>query len=352
MTTLTLTGNQNWVRVDINGSVSQAIDIIDATAATFPTSNTGSPNQPYPFRVRDRTLQTQILGGTVDGQFDPSMDWGNLYGNGNSAAVFLQNCPAGSSIKGVTANGVVFDCFRVVNVDNYLVEDCIIDAASGEEANPYGTRDDALEADQGFNGIVRNCLFVNAFTGVSSGDANTPASSNTNRVIYDRLFMKMGLWFDDIPNTHASPFKCAANGPRLTVRDSVIAIARVDHSNFPRLQLAFDRMTVEGTSYYLNLTDNPLPSNYPSIPTGFTYLSGATARAKWDEVYDLYYDPVTPPPSGTATGVDQVCGISNTGAIGSETQYGAWSATLTIGVENDIGSGPVSDTSTVTLTVE
>lgn len=348
MTTLTITGNQGWTRTDITGGANPTVDVVDATAASWNTRNTGSPQQEYPVRIRNLPNQVEVRGGTINGLFDPSMDWGNLYGQGNSASVFLQDCPDGSSLKGWTVNGVVFDAFRVVGIDNWLVEGCMIVPAAGQEALPYGTRDDCLEADQGYNGTVRNCLFEGAFTGLSFGDANTPTSALSNTILVDNVLLRMGLWFDDIPNTHASPIKAAANTPQLRFRNSVFAISRVDHGNFPRLALALSKIIECTDSHWLNLTDNPLPVDYPDVEAaGFILLEGATARTFWDNARNEFLNPGEPPPGpATETGIVHVSEIRSSGAIRIGTDA-TWSAEVTVGATNSAGTG----TETVTLTV-
>jgi Ca2+-binding RTX toxin-like protein len=47
------------------------------------------------------------------------------------------------------------------------------------------------------------------------------------------------------------------------------------------MKIAFSKMTEVSNSYFLNLSDSPLPGTYPKLPAGFKYLQGKAARDFW-----------------------------------------------------------------------
>lgn len=332
MATLTISGDQAWTQFDVNA---QGYDIVDASAASWNTRNTGSPQLEYPLRVRNSTTRVRVMGGKINGLFDQTMDWGTLYGEGNSAAVFLQNCPSGSSVTGWTMEHV-FDGIRIVGTDDYLIDDCLI----------HWTRDDAVEADQGRSGTIRNCLFENCFSGISVGDANTPVSALNNTVSLERCLVHMTSYNYRGAVTHGPVIKADQNTPKLLVTDSVFAITKADHDVTNRLALAFGKVDPRSAgNYYLNLTDDPLPGNYPTLPASFTYLRGQPARDHWAAARAAFLHGSVPTPP-EAQVVNVIAINPDTGAIRVETDE-AFAGAVTVGASNAYGSV----TRNVTLTV-
>lgn len=340
MTTLTISGDQGWTRTDINnaGGAHATVDVIDATAASWSTRSTGSPQQEYPIRIRTLPLAVELRGGTINGLFDLEMDWGFLYGEGNAASIFMEDCQSGCVITGVRIDRV-WDAVRIIRTPDWTFKDSWVTR----------TRDDVLEADNGLNGVVRNVLAEDVFMGFSFGNANTPASSLNNTVLLENNLVKLGLYYDDEPNTHGSPIKMAVNSPKLVLHNNVFAIQRVDHSNFPRLEIAFAHTQPESSgNYYLNLTDNPLPGDYPTIPPSFTYLSGQTARDFWDAARAAWTgEPEPEPDPETTPGIVNVVSINPTSGAVSMMTDEAYSGTVTVGVTNSEGS----DDETLSITV-
>ena len=200
MPTITVTGVQGWTQYTQSGG---AADIIDATTASWNANNTGSPQLEYPFYIKNWTVPVQCKGGTINGIYSLVDDWGAMYSQGNGAAVFLKDCADGSSVTGWTMERV-WDGVRVVGVDDYFIENVHINV----------TRDDATEADQGLNGVIRRCLFENCFSGISFGDANTPSSSLNNVLEIDQTLVHMAAYEYRGAVTHVTPLKADQNSPR------------------------------------------------------------------------------------------------------------------------------------------
>lgn len=338
MATITVGGDQGWTQYYQNGGNA---DIIDASDASWNANNEGSPEQAYPVRVRNWQNRVEVRAGTINGSYSLTKEWGAMYYQGNGAAVFLQNCPSGSSVTGWRMDRV-WDGIRVIDTDNYLVEDCHINIC----------RDDAIEADQGRNGTVRNCLLENCFAGISFGDSNTPASALNNTLKIDGVLVSMGLYDYKGNITHVTPLKADVNSSKLLITNSVFAISRADHETLPRLQLAFDKVDKASSgNYWLNLTNDDLPEGYPAIPPSFTYLKGQAARDYWNAARTAWVNgdpvPADPEPEPLDAVIDNVITVNpDTGAIRILTGE-AFVAPVMVGAANIDGS----DRRGVTLTV-
>src|SRR5690606_12347706 len=70
-------------------------------------------------------------------------------------------------------------------------------------------------------------------------------------------------------------------------KDSVFAIENVVHGGLERLELAWELLDERSTgNFFLNLSDAPLPDDYPTPPNGWTILQGQEAREHWQMVRD------------------------------------------------------------------
>ena len=248
---------------------------VDARDAIFHQRQ--ASNGDYPFNVEGAASGLQFLGGDVLGGV-PTGDWQTLYSgpNGNSAAVRVEDCPDavidGWTFRDDPALGgeqFVWDGIRTVgSTDNYTIQNILM----------HGCRDDALELENGSGGIIRDSRFFDCFVFMATdGD---DASGETMTI--DNTLISMGLHSYKGRMTHQSPFKANKDGgnPEFEITDSVIAIRDVRHEGYERLEEAFAGMTAEN-SYYLNLSNTPLPKSYPDIPQGFTVLQGQAARDFW-----------------------------------------------------------------------
>ena len=342
MVTIKVTGAQGWTQYAQSGGTA---DIIDATSASWNANNEGASQLEYPFYIKNWQKVVQCRGGAINGTYSLTKDWGSMYSQGNGAAVFLKDCANGSSVTDWTMERV-WDGVRMVGVDDYLIENVRIN----------GTRDDATEADEGRSGVIRRCLFENCFAGISFGDANTPTSALSNVLQIDRTLVSMAVYQYRGAVTHVTPLKADQNSPKLLITNSVFAISRADHETLPRLQLAFDRvLPASSGNYWLNLSDQPLPDNYPKIPAAFTYLQGQSARDHWAKARKAYLagdslPPVVPSINSPTTSPEILHVIEidpASGVIRIQTPE-AYVAAINVGAANSVGS----DTKAVTLTVE
>jgi hypothetical protein len=286
--TITLTGDYGYQTYKI----SNLTDVeIDASDARWIVSNVGDTVNLYPFSVRDSSNVT-ISGGVIDGQVPLDTDWRETYVN--SAAVYsrnvddvlIRNWIISSAWDAIRVRGDVDDVFTI---DNVWITD---------------VRDDAVENDDGLSGTISNSLFDGVFVGISLGDSGT--SDQTDQVVtLDNVLIRMSSFPYKGEVTHQSPFKVIEGiSPSLSIHDSIIAIEDVDHEGQGRLQIAWDSVVSSSGNYFLNLSDDPLPDDYPMPPEGFTVLQGQEARDYWDNasedwIADFVGDEELPVDEGT-----------------------------------------------------
>jgi Ca2+-binding RTX toxin-like protein len=259
--TITLSGNYGYRSYHLRNSDA---DVINASSASWTLANTGSTTNLYPFRVEDNDPYVRIIGGTINGQVSQTSDRKSIYVN--SAGVMVEDTP--QAIIDDWRITRAWDAIRVVgNSNGFTIEDVWVS----------DVRDDAVENDHMLGGTIRDSLFDGVFAGISTaGDRD--GSGRT--ITLDDVLMKMKAYLHGGNVLHASPFKAYADSPRYEVHDSIIAIERVGHLGREGLERVFDRMEVTN-SYFLNLSDQALPSYYPDIPSGFKYLQGKAARDFW-----------------------------------------------------------------------
>jgi hypothetical protein len=188
--------------------------------------------------------------------------------------------------------------------DNFLIDDTYLS----------NIRDDAIENDYALNGTVRDSLFDGVFSGLSlTNAAHTDGSSHT--VTLQNVFMRTESYLYNGEMTHGSPFKADSDSPQTTpdirIINSIIAIEDPTHIGYSRLQTAWNNVVESHGNVYLNLSDKPLPADYPKPPAGFTILQGQVARDYWDKAKAAWLDnhdgssfaDLTPPPAlpGTTT---------------------------------------------------
>jgi len=273
MTTITLTGTYGYSSYKVSSGIG-AGSLIDASDATWTVSNSGTKNE-YPFLVYNAGLGTTVRGGTIVGTIDQTADWRKTYDLGNSAALRFENSP-----------GVIIDDWRIDKAwdairiaggsNNFLIDDAYVS----------NVRDDAIENDYLMGGTIRDSLFDGVFTGISLGDSdNYDGSGNT--VTFDGVLMRMQTYSYEGEQTHYSPLKTNKSAPD-TVPDlrfinTVIAIEDPNHEGQERLKLGWDNVVESRGNVFLNLSDKPLPANYPKPPAGWTILQGQAARDYWNK---------------------------------------------------------------------
>lgn len=288
--TIVLNGDYGYHQYKVSGL--PADTIIDATSASWIVANQGSPTNLYPFAVVNPGDNLLAFGGTINGTVSQTGDWENIYVN--SAAVRI-NSAHSFTIDDWTITQP-WDGIRVGGTGTFLIEDSYVG----------NSRDDAVEDDDVIGGTIRDSLFDHVFSGVSLGDGEFDGSDNT--VTMDGMLLGMGEYLRKGEMTHGSPFKLdngtGANDitPSLHFIDCVVAITDVHHNGQARLQHAWDKTVESHDNYYLNLSDTPLPADYPMPPAGWTVLQGQAARDYWANAKAVWHaahdgpDPIPSPP--------------------------------------------------------
>ncbi|MER9656827.1 hypothetical protein NKJ26_25575 [Mesorhizobium sp. M0152] len=306
--TIVLSGDYGYDSYKVSGLAADTT--IDATKASWIVANQGSPTNLYPFAVVNPGDNLVALGGTINGTVSQTGDWENIYVN--SAAVRVNS--AHSFVIDDWTITKPWDGIRVGGTGTFLIDDSYVGYS----------RDDAVEDDDVIGGTIKDSLFDNVFSGVSLGDGDVDGSDNS--VIMDGMLLGMGEYLRKGELTHGSPFKLDKGigshdiVPSLHFIDCVVAITDVHHNGMERLQRAWDKTVESHGNYYLNLSDTPLPSDYPMPPAGWTVLQGqaardywANAKAAWHTAHDGTDQPPPPPapptdPAKGTTGNDTFVG--------------------------------------------
>ncbi len=263
-TQVTLTENYAYTPYRYSGGDA---DIIDASRASWIVANIGSPTNLYPFLVDQGKSGLDIIGGTIMGQVSQTLDWTQAYIN--SAAVMVRNTGNASVSDWTISNP--WDGIRIAQGSTgFEIDDVWISNA----------RDDAVENDEALSGTIRDSLFDGVFSGISLGNKYTPDRSG-NVVTIDRVLLRMESYLYKGEMTHASPLKMEGTSPALRITNSVFAIEDVSHIGDWRLDLAWDKTIQSSGNVFLNLSDTPLPKDYPMPGAGWTILQGQAARNYW-----------------------------------------------------------------------
>jgi hypothetical protein len=280
MSTITLTEDYAYTSYKITGL--EYGTIIDAETATFIQDNDDSDgdSNPYPFLVYDAP-GVIIDGGTIVGNFDLTSAFYDIYDLGNSAGVRIEDSPDAVIRDWRITN--TWDAIRVSwNSQNFLIEDIWVTNA----------RDDAVENDRLQSGTIRDSLFDGVFSGISiDPSSSSPVDGSDEVVIIDGVLMRMGLYLYKGEMTHSSLIKTdsATDGavtPSLIFTNNVFAIEDVNHRSYRSMFDAWDHTIESSGNVFLNLSDTPLPYDYPMPPEGWTILQGQEARDYWEQARD------------------------------------------------------------------
>ncbi|MBS3652432.1 M10 family metallopeptidase C-terminal domain-containing protein [Pseudaminobacter sp. 19-2017] len=277
--TITLTGAYGFTQYKLKNSAANTT--IDAQTASWAQDNDGSDGESNPYPVAIVNAPGVVVhGGTILGQTDQKGDWRTIYDMGNSAGLRIESS-ANATIRDWTISNT-WDALRISeNSPNFLIE----------HVHVIGTRDDALENDKLMSGTIRDSLF----DGVHAGISMAPSSSSKgidgsmNTVTLDGVLMRLTPALTEGNMSHGSPFKVDKGTgadevvPHIKITDTVIAIEKVDHNGYERLAHAWERVEQSSNNFFLNLSDTPLPANYPKPPAGFTILQGQAARDYWNK---------------------------------------------------------------------
>jgi RTX calcium-binding nonapeptide repeat (4 copies) len=342
--TITLTENYGYSTYKAPSGLDDNTTI-DATGASWIVANQGSQTNLYPFQVSGAGNGLLIKGGTITGEVSQTGDWESTYIN--SAALRVNS--ANSFVIDDWTITQPWDGIRPGGTGTFVIEDTYI-------AN---SRDDAVENDDAIGGTIRDSLFDNVFSGVSLGDGDVDGSDNT--VTMDGMLLGMKEYLYKGEMTHGSPFKLdkgtgsADVVPDIKFINNVVAIEDVSHIGMERLQRAWDK-TVESTgNYYLNLSDTPLPSDYPKPGEGWTILQGQAAREYWDKAHAAWVDnhdgtpAATPAPTPESTPAPEPTPLptpAETPTFSGTSYSGSGSSDTIIGndLDNTINAGNGADT--------
>jgi hypothetical protein len=252
--------------------------IVDNSRNANPTADRqadegSDPINIYPFRIDGAGEGLTILGGTFNGQVPQNSDWEDTYVN--SAALRISYAP-NATIQGTRVDGA-WDALRVSDASpDFTINNAWVS----------NIRDDAFENDSGYSGVIKDSLFDGVFVGVSLGDGDKIDGSG-NTVTFDGVLMRSKAYLYQGEMTHGSPIKTNSGAfdttPQLRFIDTVMAIDTPDHRGWTRLENAWENTVESRGNVFLNLSDTPLPADYPKPTQGWTILEGQAARSYWEQ---------------------------------------------------------------------
>ena len=281
-----LTGNYGYNTSTVKGLAANTT--IDATGATWIVSNSANqhPDADTSYLVGSGTINTYafivysagygltLKGGTIWGEVPMTSDW--IYTYNNSAAIRIEN--ALSATIDSWRIDKVWDAIRIApGSQNFLINDVHLS----------NVRDDAIENDFKQSGIIRDTLIDGTLAGISLvNSSHLDGSANT--VTLENTFIRLQSYLQDGEMTHGSLFKTDTDAPGtipdIRLINCVFAIDDPTHNGIARLKLAWENVVESSGNVFLNLSDTPLPSNYPMPPAGFVILQGQEARDYWEQV--------------------------------------------------------------------
>ncbi len=318
MSTITLTKDYGYSQYRITGLADGTV--IDASAATWILDNNSSDgdSNAYPVLVYDAP-NVVIEGGTINGNIDQNSDWTTVYDMGNSAAIRTEDAP-GATIRDWRISKS-WDAVRVSwNSADFVIED--IWASN--------LRDDAVENDRLQSGTIRDSLFDGTFSGISiDPDSSNPVDGHKETVLIDGVLLRLQRSLYEGEMTHSSFIKTdsATNGtvtPSLRFVNNVFALEDVSHHSYRSMKDAWAHTIESRNNYLLNLSDDPLPSDYPMPPSGWTVLQGKAARDYWAQARDGWISRHAD--AGASPGNDNLTGGSGndnlSGGSGNDSLHG------------------------------
>ena len=225
------------------------------------------PINRYPFAV-EHSPSVRISGGFFDGSTPESSDWLHTYCN--SAALRIEESPD-ADIRELALrqvwDGIRFDKGSA----DFLI--------SG--VRMADVRDDCVENDNLLDGTIKNSLFDGCFAGISVAKIDDNAARPTVEV--DQLLMRMQQYTYRGKPGHALPIKIQEGGPKLVIRNSVIAVDTQNLIGGKHIALMWATISHCEGNQLLWLGEGTLPEIYGTPPSCFTVLDGADAQSAWDE---------------------------------------------------------------------
>lgn len=295
-----INGDQGFVPVKITYSSED----VDCTDAIFRIFNDGSTlKNPYPLDVRSGSDGIRVHSGTVLGEVSQTASWSDLYSEGNSAAVRVGgNDQSDPGIPGVIISDwfidSVWDGIRTSwNCPNFIIEHCWLSRL----------RDDAFENDRLQSGWIENVLVDGAFAGLSiDPSSSSPVDGSMNTVVLKNVLIRLSLTSYSGMITHGSFFKTDSATPNtmtpnIRCTNVVLAMETPEHRSYRSTREAWEKMGDTSVNcLLLNLSDTPIPDDYPMPPVGWTIIQGQAARDEWASRKDAFIaawngDPVPEP---------------------------------------------------------
>ncbi len=281
MATITLSGHYGYqvYQPDLADGTT-----IDASRATFTVDNNIADDGKAlenPVSIRDAANIT-ISGGTILGVVDQKTERADIYkfDPGNSPALYARDAP-NVHISGWRIDKAWDGIRTSYNSDGFLIEDVWI----------TNIRDDAFENDKLNSGVIRDSLFDGVFAGISLDPSTGSNYDGAGKdVVIDGVLIRMKTFLSGGMMNHNSPLKLDVNleMPDLHITNSVFAIEYVNHGGDERLAYAWENLVESSGNVFLNLSDDPLPDDYPMPPKGWKVLQGQAARDYWENARDKW----------------------------------------------------------------
>jgi hypothetical protein len=279
-----ISGDQGFTPIKVD-PVPPGDKLVDCSTAVFRTSNDGTTlKNPYPLDIRTGDPGVTVKGGEVAGEYSQTATWADLYDEGNAAAVRVGgNAKTDPGMSSVIIRDwridSAWDGIRVSwNCPNFLIVRCYLSKL----------RDDAFENDRLNSGTIRNVLVDGAFAGLSvDPSSSSPVDGSMNTVTLENVLMRMMLTSYSGETTHGSFFKTDSATPNtmtpnIRCKNVVLAMETPNHRSYRSTREAWEKMgNTSVDCFLLNLSDEPLPDDYPMPPTGWTIVQGASARTMW-----------------------------------------------------------------------
>ena len=264
---------------------------MDLDAATFHVANSGNvdptPAQPCKtgnlpinkvgLTVRDAPKVT-IAGAAFAGTVPQNSDWESTYCN--SAALIVRDS-AQPIVDGIRASRV-WDGIRIESPDFTIRNSWLSDV-----------RDDSVENDHLSSGRIEDSLFDGILQGMSvRPNARSKRGLSSGAVeISGSLFRLREFPAADGHWSMGSLVKNDPRAPRLVLNNNVIALdaGRVKKwsNSWP---ITWQKLGGASNNLVLWLSDAPMPPGFALPPSGFRLVTGAKARALWEQARRNWID--------------------------------------------------------------
>ena len=265
----TLDGLPRGTVVDASGPVLRVANSRTPDPRPGRTCEDGQrPVNPYPLKV-DRSPGVVLRGARVAGEVPLGSDWEQTYCN--SAAILLRDSPD-TRIDGVRITRA-WDGIRVSRGSaGFAIAGAWLD----------DVRDDCIENDFLLPGRVTDSLLDGCFVGISTRPPEGEARRSDGRpLVLDAVLMRSETFLYKGRRLEGPPFKADAAGPRIEIRDSIVALGNPRSVSADRMRLAWSLIGDCSGNLLLWLSDEPWPDAYGRPPDCFRMVAGAQARAMW-----------------------------------------------------------------------